>query len=254
MLLAEQVILLTGGSTGIGRECARAYAREGAIVAICALDDLELRRTADELGSPHSAHACDVSQSEQVASAVSEILGRYGRIDAVHNNAGIAGPSEPLERTTIEQWHELFAVNVQGILHTTKFCFEALRRSRGCILNTSSIVGEMGQAAHAAYAATKGAVNALTRSMALDYAPYGIRVNAVCPAGVWTPMLREWAQSQPDPSGIHSYLNSIHPLGDCPEGDVVADASVFLVSKQARFITGHLMHVSGGAELGYRRI
>lgn len=254
MLLAEQVILLTGGSTGIGRECARAYAREGAIVAICALDDRELRRAADELGSPHSAYACDVSQSGQVASAVSEILSRYGRIDVVHNNAGIAGPSEPLERTTIDEWNELFAVNVQGILHTTQCCFESLRQSRGCILNTSSVVGEMGQAAHAAYAATKGAVNALTRSMALDYAPYGIRVNAVCPAGVWTPMLRKWAQSQPDPSGIHSYLNSIHPLGDCPEGDVVADASVFLVSKQARFITGHLMHVTGGAELGYRRI
>lgn len=254
MLLPDQVILLTGGSSGIGRECARAYAREGAMVAICALDDQNLRDTVAELGSAHSGYACDVSRSEQVAAAVSNVLNRYGRINAVHNNAGVPGPSTSLEQTTVEQWNELFAVNVQSILHTTHFCFEALRESQGCILNTSSIVGEMGQAAHAAYAATKGAVNALTRSMALDYAQYGIRVNAVCPAGVWTPMLRQWVQSQPDPSTVNSYLNAIHPLGDCPDGDVVADASVFLISARARFITGHLMHVTGGAELGYRKL
>jgi NAD(P)-dependent dehydrogenase (short-subunit alcohol dehydrogenase family) len=115
-------------------------------------------------------------------------------------------------------------------------------------------VGEIGQDNHAAYTATKGAINALTKSMALDYAPYKIRVNAVAPAGVWTVMLREWGQSQPDADGIEAYLNGIHPLGYCPEGDVVADACVFLVSDKARFITGSVMPVSGGAELGYRRM
>ena len=254
MILHDQVILLTGGSSGIGRECARAYAREGAKVVICALDDQDLRDAIAELGPPHSGYACDVSQGDDVGRLVSQVLERYGRLNAVHNNAGIPGPSAPLEQTTEEQWNELFGVNVRSILHTTRYCLGELRKSRGCILNTSSIVGEMGQAAHAAYAATKGAINALTQSMALDYAHVGIRVNAVCPAGVWTPMLRRWAQSQPDPSTIASYLNEIHPLGDCPEGDVVADASVFLLSERARFITGHLMHVTGGAELGYRRL
>jgi NAD(P)-dependent dehydrogenase (short-subunit alcohol dehydrogenase family) len=95
-------------------------------------------------------------------------------------------------------------------------------------------------------------MNTLTKSMALDYAPHGIRVNALCPAGVWTPMLHQWADSQPDPAGIGRYLDGIHALGYCPEGDVVADAAVFLLSDEARFITGHIMHVSGGAELGYR--
>lgn len=112
----------------------------------------------------------------------------------------------------------------------------------------------IGQEIHAVYAATKGGMNALTKSMALDYAKFGIRVNAVCPAGVWTPMLRKWAKEQPDPTGTEQYLNQIHPLGYCPEGDVVADACVFLLSEQARFVTGHIMHVSGGAELGYRRV
>jgi NAD(P)-dependent dehydrogenase (short-subunit alcohol dehydrogenase family) len=96
-------------------------------------------------------------------------------------------------------------------------------------------------------------MNTLTKSMALDYAPLGIRVNAVCPAGTWTPMLRRWAAEQPDPGAIDRYLDEIHPLGPCPEGDVIADACVFLLSPRARFITGHILHVSGGAELGYRR-
>jgi NAD(P)-dependent dehydrogenase (short-subunit alcohol dehydrogenase family) len=114
-------------------------------------------------------------------------------------------------------------------------------------------VGVIGQSIHAAYTATKGGMNALTKSMALDYAADGIRVNAVCPAGIWTPMLRQWASEQPDTTAIETYLDDIHPLGYCPEGDVIADACVFLLSDKARFITGHIMHVSGGAEIGYRR-
>jgi len=121
-------------------------------------------------------------------------------------------------------------------------------------LNTSSLVGEIGQEIHAAYSATKGAINALTKSMALDYAQYGIRVNAVAPAGVWTPMLRNWSAQQPDADSVKSYLDDIHPLGYCPEGDVIADACLFLISENARFITGCILPVSGGAELGYRRI
>ena len=115
------------------------------------------------------------------------------------------------------------------------------------------MVGLIGQASHAAYAATKGAMIALTKCMALDYAPFGIRVNAVCPAGVWTPMLETWAAEQPDPASIHTYLDEIHALGYCPHGDVIGDAAVFLLSERARFITGCILPVSGGAELGYRR-
>jgi NAD(P)-dependent dehydrogenase (short-subunit alcohol dehydrogenase family) len=95
-------------------------------------------------------------------------------------------------------------------------------------------------------------LNALTKSMALDYAKHGIRVNAVCPAGVWTPMLRQWCAEQADPASAR-YLDEIHPLGYCPESTVIADACVFLLSNKARFVTGHIMHVTGGAELGYRR-
>jgi NAD(P)-dependent dehydrogenase (short-subunit alcohol dehydrogenase family) len=159
-----------------------------------------------------------------------------------------------LHLTEEHEWDTLFNVNLKSIYYTTRYGLEALKSTEGCILNTSSLVGDIGQENHAAYTATKGAINALTKSMALDYAPYKIRVNAVAPAGVWTEMLREWGQAQEDAKGIERYLDGIHALGYCPEGDVVADACVFLISDMARFITGNIMPVSGGAELGYRRI
>jgi meso-butanediol dehydrogenase / (S,S)-butanediol dehydrogenase / diacetyl reductase len=188
-----------------------------------------------------------------VKSAIAGTLKAFGKIDAVHNNAGIATPSKTLHETTDAEWNSLFSVNVKSLLYTTRHAFEELEASEGSILNTSSLVGVIGQEIHAAYTATKGAMNALTKSMALDYARYRIRVNAVCPAGVWTPMLRQWCDEQPSPASIERYLDEIHPLGYCPEGDAIADACVFLLSDKARFVTGHIMHVSGGAELGYRR-
>lgn len=253
MRLKDKVIFLTGGSTGIGLDCAKAYAREGGRVAIVARNGPQAAKAAQELGPDHLGFACDVSVDEQVREAIAMTLEKYGCLDVIHNNAGIASPSKALHETSDEEWDALFAINLKSVLHTTRHGFEALKASQGCILNTSSLVGVMGQEIHAAYTATKGGMNALTKSMALDYAKHGIRVNAVCPAGTWTPMLRKWCAEQPDPSGIERYLDEIHPLGYCPEGDVIADACVFLVSKEARFVTGHIMHVSGGAELGYRR-
>jgi NAD(P)-dependent dehydrogenase (short-subunit alcohol dehydrogenase family) len=253
MRLENKVIFLTGASTGIGRVCAEAYAREGAKVVIVARDHAASVQAAAELGEAHLGFSCDVSDGEQVKAAIGKTLERYGRLDVIHNNAGIASPSKPLHETSEDEWDALFSINLKSVLHTTRHGFEALKESKGCILNTSSMVGVMGQEAHAAYTATKGGMNTLTKSMALDYAQYGIRVNAVCPAGTWTPMLRKWCGEQPDPTSIERYLDEIHPLGYCPEGDVIADASIFLISDDARFVTGHIMHVSGGAELGYRR-
>lgn len=254
MLLKDHVIFLTGGSTGIGHDCAKAYAKEGAKVALVARDADLAAAAAAGLGEGHLGFACDVSKDAEVKAAIERVLAHYGKIDAIHNNAGIASPSKPLHETTDEEWDDLFNINLKSLLHTTRHGIAALRVSKGCILNTSSLVGVIGQEIHAAYTATKGGMNTLTKSMAIDYAKYGIRVNAVCPAGTWTPMLRQWATEQPDPAGTSRYLDAIHPLGYCPEGDVIADASVFLLSSKARFITGHIMHVSGGAEIGYRHL
>jgi NAD(P)-dependent dehydrogenase (short-subunit alcohol dehydrogenase family) len=253
MQLKDKIIFLTGGSQGIGAECARAYAREGARLAIAALVKDEIDDVISELEGEHLALPCDVSDQSQVEKAINDTRSFFGRIDAIHNNAGIAHPSKCLHDTTMDEWDRLMNVNVKSIYLTTRYGFESLKSSKGCILNTSSMVGIIGQSLHAAYTATKGAINALTKSMALDYAAYGIRVNAVAPAGVWTPMLRNWSKEQPNTVEIETYLDQIHPLGYCPTGDVIADACVFLLSEKARFITGTILPVSGGAELGYKR-
>lgn len=252
MFLKEKVIFLTGGSTGIGLDCAKAYAAEGAHVVLCARNGDLAAEEAAKLPGRHCGMSCDVSNGQEVETTIRFILGEFGRLDAIHNNAGIASPSKPLHETTEAEWDTLMDINLKSIYWTTRYGYPHLKSSRGSILNTSSLVGVIGQSIHAAYTGTKGAMNTLTKSMALDYAEDGIRVNAVCPAGTWTPMLRKWCAEQPDPSSIEKYLDDIHPLGACPEGDVIADACVFLLSDKARFITGHIMHVSGGAEIGYR--
>jgi NAD(P)-dependent dehydrogenase (short-subunit alcohol dehydrogenase family) len=252
-LLEGKIALVTGAANGIGRECALAYAREGASVVIADVNDQQAESTAREIGAQALQVHCDVSDERAVQNAVSAALAHFGRIDVVHNNAGISSPSKTLDETTEFDWDRLFAVNVKSMLWTVRTALPALKQSRGTILNTASAVGLIGQSNHAAYSATKGAMITLTKSMALDYAQFGIRVNAICPAGVWTPLLREWAREQPNPSEIDSYLDRIHALGYCPQGDVIADAAVFLLSDLARFVTGCILPVTGGAELGYRR-
>lgn len=253
-LLKDKVIVLSGGSMGIGFECAKKYVEAGAIVVVLSNDSESLVAAVDELGSRHTGILCDVSVAGEVKLAIEQTLHLFGRIDVIHNNAGIAAPSKPLHLTDDDEWERLFAVNVRSIYLTTKYGLEALKQTKGCILNTSSLVAEIGQENHAAYTATKGAVNSLTKSMALDYARFQVRVNALSPAAVWTPLLREWNNDQDNNGSMEEYLKQIHPLGYCPDGDVIADAAVFLLSDKARFITGCILPVSGGAELGYRRI
>ena len=250
--LQGKCILITGGAQGIGLECARAYVREDARVAIADVDHEQAGKTVQELGAAALAIDCDVADGDSVTKAVAQVIAKFGAIDAVHNNAGISMPSKPLHLTEEEEWDRLLQVNLKSVFWTTKACYPHLKASRGSILNTASMVGVIGQSSHAAYVATKGGMISLTKAMALDYAADGIRVNAVCPAGVWTPMLRQWATEQENSAEVESYLDRIHPLGYCPGGDVIADASVFLLSPAARFITGCILPVSGGAELGYR--
>jgi NAD(P)-dependent dehydrogenase (short-subunit alcohol dehydrogenase family) len=254
MNLTQKTIFITGGASGIGRECVTAYLRAGARVGVLDRDENALSALQTDFGS-EVLLACqgDVREKEDIRTAIEKTVAAFGSLHVIHNNAGIASPSKPLHDTSEDEWDGLFDINLKSVYYTTKFGLEYLKQTRGNILNTSSMVGDIGQENHAAYVATKGGMNALTKAMALDYAPFGIRVNAVCPAGVWTPMLRKWAGQQPNANEIEQYLDDIHPLGYCPEGDVIADVAVFLVSDAARFVTGCIMPVSGGAELGYRR-
>ena len=252
--LINKVIFLTGGADGIGWECAKAYAQEGAHVCIADVNEKYKSRIEELRGGGHIYIVCNATIEADVKEAMKVVLKKYQRLDAIHNNAGTANPSKPLHTTTVAEWDVLMNVNLKSIYYTTVHGIEALKKSKGCILNTSSLVGNIGQDNHAAYVASKGAVNALTRAMALDYAKDGIRINAVAPAAIRTPMLDTWSKDQPHTREIEDYLNKLQPLGPCPEGDVVAEACVFLLSSMARFITGCILPVSGGAELGYRKI
>ena len=253
MLLENKVVFVTGGANGIGRQCAFAYAAEGAKVVVADIDQRGAEQTAESVGLGSIGIGCDVANGASVTQAIQTTIAHFGSLDAVHNNAGIASPSKTLDATSEEEWDQLMTVNLKSIFWTTRTALPHLKESRGVILNTASMVGLMGQSIHAAYTATKGGMIALTKSMALDYAPFGIRVNAICPAGVWTPTLERWCAEQPNSDSIRTYLNDIHPLGYCPQADVIADAAVFLLSAKSRFMTGCILPVSGGAELGYRR-
>jgi meso-butanediol dehydrogenase/(S,S)-butanediol dehydrogenase/diacetyl reductase len=253
-MLENKIIVLTGGGDGIGWECAKAYVKAGATVCILdknqlAEDKLEELKTREKL-----ALTCNVANEAEIAGAFNTIIEKYGRIDAIHNNAAIAHPSKTLDQTSNSEWDLLMDVNLKSILYTTRYGIAHLKKSQGCILNTSSMVGSIGQDNHAVYVATKGAINALTKAMALDYAPFKIRVNAVSPAAINTPTLQAWSQEQPNTGEIEKYLNKLQPLGNMPAGDVIADACTFLLSNAARFITGTILPVSGGAELGYRTL
>jgi len=136
LLLQDKVVFLTGGSGGIGWDCARAYAAEGAKVIIAAHNREAVALAAEKLGPEHLGIVCDVTHENEVEAAIKQTLARYHRLDAVHNNAGIATPSKPVHQTSDAEWDALFNVNLKSILYTTRHAFDALAASKGCILNT----------------------------------------------------------------------------------------------------------------------
>jgi NAD(P)-dependent dehydrogenase (short-subunit alcohol dehydrogenase family) len=255
MLLKGKVCVITGGGSGIGEVTAKRFADEGATVIVVDLDDREGRRVAREITEKHGmefahAHIADVSSESQVREMVAALIGRVGRIDVVFNNAATILP-KALEEVVESEWTRLMDVNLKSVYLMTKHMIAWLRRTKGNIVNMSSLNGLVGQKQNAAYAATKGAIIAMTKSLALDYAVDGVRVNCICPAGVMTPLLEKWIIEQNDPEGTRTVLNDMHPLGRPALGDEIADAALFLACDNSRFMTGVAMPVDGGASLGY---
>jgi NAD(P)-dependent dehydrogenase (short-subunit alcohol dehydrogenase family) len=255
----DQVVLITGGGSGIGEVSAGLFAAEGARVVIADWNEGEGQRVAEELNEKYAkmkgfsvaiAFQADVSQEKAVASLIKQTQQAFGRLDVLFNNAAVILP-KPLEEIDEQAFDRLFAVNVKGVYLMIKHAIPLLRETRGAIVNMASLNGLIGQRHNPVYSASKGAVIAMTKALALDYAAEGVRVNCVCPAGVKTPLLESWTLEQEDPAATVKALNAMHPLGRPATSEEVAQAVMYLASKQASFITGVALPVEGGASLGY---
>lgn len=242
--------LITGGSEGIGRAISVAFKAEGAAIAVAALPNSTLEETATLLSCP--GFGFDLGIVADVETVLDRAVTDLGGLDILVNNAAVVSPSKPVETTTLAELDRLLHVNLRGTFWMMRCAYPHLKASKGCVLNVSSMAGVTGQAAHAAYAMTKGGLNALTKSAAVDWGHERIRVNALCPVAAWTPALRRWSTEQPNSPEIEAYLDRLPALRYCPEAEEIAPTAVFLCSEDARFVTGHIMHVSGGSEVGYR--
>lgn len=253
MNLAGKTAIVTGGGSGIGEAIVRLFAAQSAAVIIADWNEQGASRLAEELtSSGHQAVAMkvDVSRDSDVRELIQETLHRFGQLDVLVNNAAVILPKF-IEEVEEEEWDRLFNINLKSVFLTVKHSLPHLRKTRGTIVNMASLNGLVGQKMNPVYAATKGGVVALTKALALDYAPDGVRVNCICPAGVSTPLLQHWIQEQEDPIATIQILNDMHPIGRPATSEEIAQAALFLASTQSGFITGVALPVDGGASLGY---
>jgi NAD(P)-dependent dehydrogenase (short-subunit alcohol dehydrogenase family) len=252
---AERTALITGAARGIGRATAERFAQSGAHIAIVDRDRREAEAAANAIcasGRRALAVVADVADARAVGGAIDACLQAFGRLDVLVNNAGIHF-ARAIDQYTDDEIDRIVAVNLKGALYTIRAAVPALRASRGSIVSVSSMTGLVGQDRGAVYVATKGALISLTKALALELAADGIRVNCVCPAGVDTPLMREWAGTLPDPESTLRSQASMHLMNRLATAGEIAEAIAFLASDHASFITGVALPIEGGATLGYRR-
>lgn len=245
MRLSNRIALITGGNRGIGLATARLFAAEGASVTLFARDRQTGEAEAAQIPNAHFVSG-DVRNAEDCRRAVDETVRLRGGLDALVNCAGIIYRNRNIEQTTEEEWDSTFDVNVKGTFLMSKCAMPALRERRGVIVNVSSYAGLVGYPNASAYAASKGAIVNLTRSMAIDYARQGVRVNCVCPGSVDTDMIRNAVRSSSDAEATERAFAEKHPIGRISRPEEVAEAIAFLASEQSSFITGVALPVDGG--------
>ncbi|MEM9717683.1 MAG: glucose 1-dehydrogenase [Bacteroidota bacterium] len=249
----HQVALVTGGASGIGRATAIAFAKKGAAVVIAdlqAIQGQETKKMIIQAGGEALFVQTDVTQIEAVQNLVSQTLRVFGKLNYVCNSAGLQtyGTVESTDETT---WDKTFEVGVKSIYLVSKFSVPEIRKQGGgAIVNITSVQGIRSQPNVSAYAASKGAVIALTRSMAMDYAKENIRVNAICPGSIDTPLLRFGAAEHGPLEEVLQDWGAKHPIGRIGKPEEIAETAMFLCSPQASFIHGQSIVVDGGLSIG----
>jgi len=257
---ADKVVIVTGGSSGIGRGCAREFVRAGARVVLCSNEEDEGRAAERELQDLARAEGrgeavflyCDVTKEGDVRGLIEATVGRFGRLDCLVNNAGWHPPHRPLDDFTAGEFRALLELNLVSVFTACKLALPHLRRARGNVINMSSLVGRIGQRHATTYVATKGAVTAFTKALALDEAAHGVRVNSVSPGNIFTPLWQEALDAAPDPGRALAEGRAAQPVGRMGTPEEVGRLCLFIAA-EATFTTGVDHIISGGAELGYGR-
>jgi NAD(P)-dependent dehydrogenase (short-subunit alcohol dehydrogenase family) len=247
MELEGKVALVTGGTSGIGRETAVLFAKAGAKLVVAGRREVEGEETIELVraaGGDGLFVKADVSKSFEVEALVQKVVEKFGRLDIAFNNAGIEGVWVPIVRQSEEDWDRTITINLKGVWLSLKYEIRQMLKQGGggSIVNMASIVGQIGAAGAAAYSASKHGVIGLTKSAALETAKSGIRINAVCPAVIETPMADRLYAAP----AVHKYVLGCHPIGRFGRTSEIAEAVVWMCSDRASFMTGQSLVLDGG--------
>jgi len=244
MRFDDKVLLVTGAGSGTGRDAAVAFAKAGGKVVLCGRRTEPLKETVDEICSDGGSAvfmSCDVSHHKEVQALVKLAVKEYGRLDYAYNNAGIEGEITPLHEQDIEDGDYLFRVNLNGMFYCMKYEIEQmLKNGGGSIVNHSSICGLKGWAGCSLYVASKHGIIGMTKSAALEYAEQGIRVNAIAPGPIRTPLHVRNTKGDPDSTA------KVVPMRRIGEPNEVTNVVLWLLSDEASFVTGHTIPIDGG--------
>jgi NAD(P)-dependent dehydrogenase (short-subunit alcohol dehydrogenase family) len=256
MTFQDKVVLVTGASKGIGEGCVRVFAAAGAKVVFCARGEKAGKALESQVNAAHPGSSlflpCDVSKVDQVTEVVDETVERHRRLDCLINNAGWHPPHKPIDGFTIQEFRDLLELNVVSMFAACRQALPHLRKTKGSIINMSSLVGQMGQLHATTYVATKGAITALTKALAVDEAVHDVRVNSVSPGNIWTPLWQEAVDQAPDPKKCKEDGDAAQLLGRMGTIEEAGKLCLFLAA-EATFTTGVDHVLSGGAELAYGR-
>jgi NAD(P)-dependent dehydrogenase (short-subunit alcohol dehydrogenase family) len=252
-----KVTIVTGGSKGIGLGCVKVFVEEGGSnVVFCSRSEAEGRAVEADMNriGPGSAHfvRADMSRIDDVRGLIDAAVTKFGRIDCLINNAGWHPPHQPIDDFSVEDFRALLDLNLVSYFAACKFALPHLRKVKGNIINMSSLVGAMGQAGATTYVATKGGITALTKALAVDEAAHDVRVNALSPGNIYTPLWQEAIDAAADPAACRASGDAAQLLGRMGTIEEAGRLCLYLAA-DATFTTGVDHVLSGGAELGYGR-